>query len=460
MFGVPVNVPLNPEGVFGLLATLALLLRGTENDQGAQVRRSKASGWTVAILGLAALWPALRVGLLSDDFILVTQARDFSLRSFAPLFTNAGGDGFFRPLGYVTLGWTYALAQLNTTWWHAIALGLHVMNAILLGKFATRLGASRWSAFATALLFTLHGTHLEAAVWIAGHFDLLATLFVLLTLLGYTRSTVVAVLAALAALWSKEAAYVLPILVTLLAWYERKDLRTTIPYWLLTLGAFAYRWTLLGGIGGYRTEGGQLAFLALSPASTAKALFVRTWTSLYFPLNWSREPGWFTAALCGLYVLAIAWVVTRAAGSRAMRWTGASLAVSLLPALHLLGGAADLSGGRLLYVVVLPPPRTRGTSTSRRGHLDIGVSPCLPTTRLTLLVRGIHARSTTVSATADYRRPQVNQRRARVGEWIRRVSGVAQAPLSTSHSPCFTSARVKTASPEMKNTSSERIAIR
>ena len=343
--GIPVNIPLNPEGVFGLLATIQLgvMVSDTEFEL-TELRLLDGRGrWiagVVAALALASLYPALFVGFLSDDFILVRQ-------TLGPVFTTAGGDGFFRPLGYVSFALNAAMGS-DPIWWHFVSLMLHAVNAALVALLAKRLGASQWTAVLAGGLFALHGTHLEAAVWIAGRFDLLAALFTLAALLSFGRSTPAALVFTLAALWSKEAAFVLPASITLLAWHERKPLRETVAFWVVAAAAFLYRWVLLGGIGGYVGESGESAFFSLKLATTAKAVLVRVWTSLYFPLNWSREPGTITALLACAYIGALLWLAWKA--RPVPRIVLAALMISMLPPLHLLGGAADLSGGRLLYL--------------------------------------------------------------------------------------------------------------
>lgn len=344
LLGIPVHVPLNPEGAFGFVISLLLATSGPSQA------RASARGFLApllsALLALAALYPALHVGFLSDDFILIQQARHFT----PSIFSTPGGDGFFRPLGYLSLDLTALRATADPRLWHLAALVLHAANAALVAAFAARLNASTWIACLAGSLFALHGTHLEAAVWIAGRFDLLAVLFTLATLLFFTRNTPAALACTLAALWSKESAYVLPALLTLLAWHERKPLRATLPYWALTAVAFLYRAILLGGIGGYTNPSGESAFFSLKVATTAKVVFVRLWTSLYFPLNWSQDPSLLAAFLATAYIATLLWMSLRSHRHPSFRMALAGLAISILPPLHLLGGAADLSGGRLLYL--------------------------------------------------------------------------------------------------------------
>jgi hypothetical protein len=225
------------------------------------------------------------------------------------------------------------------------------VNSALVALLARRLGAAQLAALAAGVLFALHGTHLEAAVWVAGRFDLLATLFTLGALLCFGRNTAAAIACAVAALLSKEAAYVLPGVLGMLAWRERRGSRSLIPFLALTAAAFVYRWVLLGGIGGYRDADGGASFFALRFAGVMKILFARLWTSLYFPINWSAEPGIFLGLLGIAYIAALLWLAWRAQPGRGVRMALGMLLLSILPALHLLGGAADLSGGRLLYLL-------------------------------------------------------------------------------------------------------------
>lgn len=341
--GVSVNAPLNPEGVFGFLVVGLLSWRCRTLEVA-----ERYSPWllrTVALLAMVALFPALRVYFVSDDFILVRQAQMFS----ASVFTSAGGDGFFRPLGYVSLAVNAWLAGFDPVWWHASALALHAANAVLVALLARRLRADLGVALLAGCLFALHGTHLEAAVWIAGRFDLLAAMFSLGTLLFYGKNTALALVLALAALWSKEAAYVLPLLVAIVGRLERRSWTSVAPYAGLTAMAFMYRWILLGGIGGYRESSGEAAFYSLKLSTTAKAVFVRLWTSLVFPINWSIDPPVLVGVFGIAYIAALLWLAWRG-GTPQVRWMLLGLGVSILPPLHLLGGAADLSGGRLLYL--------------------------------------------------------------------------------------------------------------
>jgi len=351
---VSVTAPLNPEGLLGLSLALLLLTRTgpLPADAGWTRRRAALLAMSVAAFSILAVRGALGLYFLSDDFILAKIGNSFNSEALRYTIRHGGGDGFFRPLGYLSLSLDAALGGYNPRMWHAVALSLHAINAALVVFVARRLGASIFAAGFAGALFAAHGVHPEAVAWIAGRFDLLATFFLLAGLLFLFSAKTFPALScfALAAL-SKESAYVFPLLVAAYAVWKRQPLRRTIPYFALAAILFAYRWVLFGGIGGYvdRATGRPLA-LSLGFGSTLKAVGVRVWASLFFPLNWSRNPPLPLALLAIVYLAALLWLGLRTRGSAACRLALAALLISLLPVLSLLAGSPTLSGSRVLYL--------------------------------------------------------------------------------------------------------------
>ena len=180
-----------------------------------------AARWTVALPSRAVAGPAmlvaciaaslllyyrsLGVGLLSDDFVLL------SLSPFA-----ATDWQFFRPLPLVAWQLIHPLAG---------PAGLHVMNAALHGinaflvyrltRFLLPHAAPMQSVFAAAVFLTFPAA-VEPVTWIAGVFDLAfvtaGLLYVDALLRGARRGAVPALLALGAALLCKETAVILPVL--------------------------------------------------------------------------------------------------------------------------------------------------------------------------------------------------------------------------------------------------------
>jgi hypothetical protein len=320
----------------------------------------------VALIGVttAAFWRTVHFYFLSDDFVLVKLASTFHF-AMHPSFTTAGGDGFFRPIGYISLAVTSLWAGVNPMPWHATGLALHITNVVLVFILATRLCASQLAASFAAALFAIHGTRPEAAVWIAGRFDLVATFFVLAGLLFYISScdetaTIAYVykMASLAcmvlAIFSKESAYIFPLLLVLFLIAKqdlsRNSIGVLIPFFVAAATLFAYRWWLFGGIGGYRvTQTGRAQALTFG-LGTVKGLGLRLWTALYFPVNWSTEPGAWLAALMIAYIGALVWLTTARPNRALIGFSLGFVIVSALPPLHLLVIGATLGNSRTLYL--------------------------------------------------------------------------------------------------------------
>ncbi len=364
---------LNLETLFALATLILLLWRGRSAtadipkprfalDAGDVLRMA-----SVALLAVLAFGPAAHTYFLSDDFILVSGAQNFraaSLASYAALFTHGGGDGFFRPLGYLSLYWTSPWAGLDPVRWHLVGLALHIANALLVYALAGSIGLSRMGAWLASALFGLYGANPEAVVWIAGRFDLLATLFVLISLLAFVhlweKSSVAAGLIAGVALalgiLSKESAYALPLMMLVFVLSRRgaswnRRFRFVAPFFLLAGILFAYRWMLQGGIGGYLTAEGKPQMLALSLAAVVKALVLRLWAVLFFPVDWAAgAPAWLLAAMLAY---AVAWMAlalkVRGASVNFVIGLGFVLAAAIPPVGQLLIGA-DLEKARLLYL--------------------------------------------------------------------------------------------------------------
>ena len=356
---LPVTTPLNPEGFFGLAVTILFLTRVAPNVPLSTMSRRNAILLALGVIAITviALRRALGIYFLSDDFILVRIGKEWNAAAFRYSITHGGGDGFFRPLGYVSFAVDDRLGGINPVWWHASSLAIHGANAVLVLFLARRLGASVLAAGFAGALFAVHGIHPEAVVWIAGRFDLVATFFLLAGFLLFTieDNRVLLHVAALAcfavAALTKESAFIFPLLVAGFALAKRQPLRSTIPYFALAAILFAYRWSLFGGIGGYINPAtGRPAALSLGFGSTLKAVAVRLWTSLYFPLNWTNDPTLPLALLAVAYMAAILWLAVRSRPARTLWLAAGAILICTIPVLSLLAGTPALAGSRVLYL--------------------------------------------------------------------------------------------------------------
>ena len=346
---------INLEAIFALLVLAGIALRRSNSQAPPQPGQSRWNLLLLLAIPAAYLW-TLTFPLLSDDFVHIGFALHFKPSKIVELFTVPAIDRFFRPLGYISYAIDALWAGHSPALWHLGTLLIHFANCLLVYLVARQAGLARFFAVTAALLFGLHGSRPESVTWIACRFDLIATLFVLATLLLYLRWTrkparwiyALALATCLLALISKEAAYVLPLLLLLVT--PRPQWRAAVPFAAITAAVFLYRWHLLSGIGGYQTEANTPAILNFSILRTANALFLRLWATLFFPVNWTEPAQWWLwiALVIGIVAYAVlAWQGRRDYRSLAFL---AFAFVAALPVQHLLLIGANLEKSRVLYL--------------------------------------------------------------------------------------------------------------
>jgi len=341
---------INVEGALALLMLLCSIGRfaakrtGLSYDENSQRRE-----WLLLLLVIpAALFWTLSIPLVSDDFVSISAALRFTPAKIAGLFTIPESNHFFRPLGYISFAFDALWAGRSPALWHLAALLIHFANCILLYFVARQTGLTRFAAAAALVIFGIHGSRPEAVTWIAGRFDLLATLFVLATLALFMRGRyLVALATAGLALISKESAYVLPVLLLLIT--DRPQWRRVAPFAALTSAVFLYRWHVVSGIGGYQTAANTAEILDFSLLRTANALLLRLWATLFFPINWSEGSQWWLWIALVLGVAGYAVITLRGGQRRALAFLLFTF-VAAIPVQHLLLIGVDLEKSRILYL--------------------------------------------------------------------------------------------------------------
>ncbi len=338
---------INLEAAFALLVICAIGIRLAKSKPSEAGERKI---WLLLLLVIpAALLWTLSIPLVSDDFVHIGYALHFTPDKIIGLFTIPAGDHFFRPLGYLSYALDARWAGNSPALWHLATLLIHFANCALVYLLARRTGLTRFFAATAAVIFGIHGSRPEAVTWIACRFDLLATFFVLATLILFLRGNRwIALATAFLALISKESAYVLPVLLLLITPWPQW--RRVAPFAALTGAVFAYRWHLLSGIGGYQTAAHTPAILAFNFLRTANALLLRLWAALFFPINWSEALEWW---LWIALVIGVAGYTAIALNGGRERRTLAFLLftfVAALPVEQLLLIGSDLEKSRVLYL--------------------------------------------------------------------------------------------------------------
>ena len=193
-------------------------------------KRSLLETLSLPLLSFLLLLPLLGYGFLSDDFpLIVANPR---LQSWSLFFQNLLTPFFsfptnpqlhyWRPATLLSYALELRLWGISPWGFHLTNILLHTANTLLLYLLLKRFrpeGPLPWTA---SLLFLLHPAHGENIAWISGRTDLLAFLFLALSLLfrleyeERKRGLSISLLFFTLALLSKEAALLfLPLLFLL-----------------------------------------------------------------------------------------------------------------------------------------------------------------------------------------------------------------------------------------------------
>ena len=225
--------------------------------------------WLLLVASTLAVYAnSLPNGFHYDDgSMIVTNPAVHGLDRLPSHFvsTTAGNEEeqpSYRPLVMATYVLNYAWGRTDPTGYHVVNIGLHLATACLVILLGWNLTGDRLAAFLGGLLFALHPIQTEAVNYITARSSVLysaAALAAVVLFIRYRRSPRPGMLAwaslsYAAALLSKEAAVVVPVLLVgydvIVRRCGRRDLvrwlRPHAVFALLTLAFLALRRTLLG----------------------------------------------------------------------------------------------------------------------------------------------------------------------------------------------------------------------
>jgi len=280
------------------------------------------------LLAAAAWWPWSPYWK-SDDYLMLHHANDLSrvLADFTgPQYGATDIWFFWRPLMTASFWLELQLAGgASPLLSHTTNVLVHASSALLVALLWRRwIGDAR--AFVAGLVWALMPSHQGAITWAVGRSDVHGTFWSLLALLLFCRHHErrgprwLAPLALVAALLTKEIAFVVPAVATLLVFFRERRigaaLRAAAPLWLTLAACLALRFAALGRLGGY----GEMQ-TALLPTVTG---FGAVMADLLVPLRWAGPVG------------RGAWLVAVAPIALALFWHGARRRDRLVPVAALL----------------------------------------------------------------------------------------------------------------------------
>jgi hypothetical protein len=330
---------------------LRLARRSPEDTE--KAARITIRDWTWPFwLGLALIlyWPAIHVGLLSDDFVIAERSAHFDL---SPL-----GPQFFRPLPLALWGSILSAGGGPRTF-HLLNIILHGTNAYFVTRIVADLVPDRvWPTIAGLIVLTLP-LGPEAVSWCAGIFDVLATTIVcgaVLVARGYNgqsgngrRAALLGL--SLAGLLTKETAAVLPALVMLDIQARRAwSRKVAIDISLMVIAA-----TIFAGLR-LSSRGAESVRQPITRYLVQKWVF-RPFGGLAVPwhIDVIHHTPWLAMLAAAIVIFVLTGFFIRTAGSPVRTGVAAAAAawvlVAVIPtATTFLFVAPDLQGARYLYL--------------------------------------------------------------------------------------------------------------
>jgi tetratricopeptide (TPR) repeat protein len=344
-----------------------ILMKVTKARQAATWGTRRAEALMVAAvlaITVACYHGVVDNGWVLDDFHTVVANRSIdAFDAFRWLSSAEGTSGKIEHRGYRPV--LMASYALDRALWGRSAAGAHASNLLIhLGVVAVgfilakRLWGDSIAAFVAALVVAVHPLNAQAVNYITARSSSLMTLWVLLAVWNYdawvagprdgrswTRTIRLggALIAALAALGTKEAAAVLPLLI--MAWDRarrpqapwRETATRSVPFWAATMAFLALRALIVGSEPGGAMLGGPIQVAWFD----AKLLVV-SFTHWFWPTGLAIDYAWAwtmaTATGIGWMVACIAL----AAGTEIVRrwdprfgWCVIWFWASLLPVLAL-----------------------------------------------------------------------------------------------------------------------------
>lgn len=202
---------------------------------------SATRGWVLAGIILTTLLvylPALQNGFTNWDdpeYVIKNPNIALSFENLPKLFTEKV-VGNIHPLTMLSLGIDHAVGGVTNAFpYHLTSVLLHLLNVALVFLLIWKISGRKGRVAAmVALFFGIHPLHVESVAWISARKDVLYTAFFLGSLLAYIAWVernkpihyATALLLGMAAMLSKPAAVVLPVIMMLTDWYAQRGFNT------------------------------------------------------------------------------------------------------------------------------------------------------------------------------------------------------------------------------------------
>ncbi|MEY2407331.1 MAG: protein O-mannosyl-transferase, partial [Verrucomicrobiota bacterium] len=145
------------------------------------------------MLTIAAHWRVLQNDFVNyDDNDYVTAnpivQKGLTVEGAKWAFGNLhGAKTYWHPITWLSHMTDCQLFKLNPTGHHAMSLGFHAINVLLLFLVLERMTGLRWRSLIVAALWAVHPLQVDTVAWVTERKNLLSAFFWLLTMAAYLR---------------------------------------------------------------------------------------------------------------------------------------------------------------------------------------------------------------------------------------------------------------------------------
>ncbi len=189
----------------------------------------------ILLLSFIAYLPVFQNGFVWDDDLYIQSNTLIQTLNLKNIFSeNVAGN--YHPLTILVFAIEYQLFGLNETGYHAVNVGIHLLNVVLVYYVVFMLSRKQGVALVTSLLFGIHPLHVESVAWASELKDLLYTFFFLASYSFYLRFItggqkkfyVIALLLFLFSLLSKAMAVSLPVVFLLTDYFIGREINARL----------------------------------------------------------------------------------------------------------------------------------------------------------------------------------------------------------------------------------------
>lgn len=265
----------------------------------------------IVAVSMAIFYKTLSFDLVADDRRLIYEKREVikDWSNLKTVFTSPFPADTYEPIPFYRPVITFVnfvnfhLLGKTTFGYHLINLSFHTLNALLLYLLILLLFKRELLSLLTALFFTAHPIHTNSVVWISGRTDLVACLFVLLTVILFIKRrdqvgtsrflfSAGAIITYLLGLFSKEIVLALPLFLFVWDYVSERDsvkkkIIPYIPFGVVTIAYLILRIAVIGNLG---AGGPQTSASLFQRFLTVFAIYFYYFKMFIFPVFLNFSP--------------------------------------------------------------------------------------------------------------------------------------------------------------------------